>query len=501
MAAPRPAQRAPDGRQAAPAHGAISTDIPARLDRLPWSRFHVLVLLALGITWILDGIEVTIVGAIAPVLRDKETLGLTVGEIGSAASAYLAGAVAGALLFGWLTDRFGRRIVFYVTLIVYLAGVIATATSWNFLSFALFRAVTGFGIGGEYAAINSAIDELIPARYRGRTDVIVNGSFWLGAAAGSGASLAFLDPHLLAPNLGWRLGFAVGGVLGLGILLLRRYVPESPRWLITHGYQERAAETIADIERRVSEDSGAPLEPPKDRLEVHPRKSFGFGLIARAMWGRYRGRSALALALMIAQAFLFNAVFFSYGLVLTTFYNIPDRRTGLHLLSLAASNFLGPLLLGSLFDTVGRRVMITLCYGLGGIPLIAAAVAFGFDIFTAWTQTFAWMAIFFFASAGASAAYLTASEIFPLETRALAIATFYAVGTTVGGIVAPSTFGFLIGRHSPWLVAYGYMFAAVLMLGAALTEALLGIDAEGRSLEEIADPLSSGPGGSGHSHT
>jgi MFS family permease len=473
-------------------HPAVSSDVPARLDRLPWSRFHVLILFGLGITWILDGIEVTIVGAIAPVLRDRDTLGLSVGQIGNAASAYVIGAVIGALIFGWLTDRFGRRTVFYATLIVYLAGVLLTAASWNFISFALFRAITGLGIGGEYAAINSAIDELIPARLRGRIDIVVNGSFWLGAAAGSGASLLFLDPQLLAPDVGWRLGFAVGGILGLGILLMRRYVPESPRWLLTHGYIDQAETTVADIERRIRQDTGADLAPADGRLEIHPRESFGFGMIARAMWAKYRARSALALSLMIAQAFLFNAVFFTYGLVLATFYDVPDRRTGLHLVVLAASNFLGPLLLGSLFDTVGRRIMISLTYAVSGVLLIAAAVAFGSGIFTAWTQTFAWMAIFFFASAGASSAYLTASEIFPLETRALAIATFYAVGTAFGGIVAPALFGHLIESHAPWALAGGYLVAAVLLIGAALVEAWFGIDAEGRSLEQIADPLSAG---------
>jgi MFS family permease len=470
----------------------ISTDIPARLDRLPWSRFHLLVLVALGITWILDGIEVTIVGTIGPVLREQGTLGLSASQIGNAASAYIIGAVLGALAFGWLTDRFGRRMVFYVTLIVYLTGVLLTAVSWSFLSFALFRAVTGFGIGGEYAAINSAIDELIPARFRGRIDIIVNGSFWLGAALGSGASLAFLDPRLLAPNLGWRLGFAVGGVLGLGILLLRRYVPESPRWLITHGYISRAEATIAEIENRVTEDTNTRLSKPQGQLRISPRKSFGLGLVARSMLAKYRARSLLALTLMCAQAFLFNAVFFSYGLVLTTFYSVSDRRTGPYLLVMAVSNFLGPLLLGSLFDTVGRRIMISLTYAVSGILLIASAVAFGLGIFSAWTQTFAWMAIFFFASAGASSAYLTASEIFPLETRALAIAVFYAVGTAVGGVIAPSLFGTLIGTHSPWPVAGGYLLAAALLLAAAVVESLYGIDAEGRSLEEIAGPLSAG---------
>jgi MFS family permease len=292
---------------------AVSSDIPARLDRLPWSRFHLIILIGLGVTWILDGIEVTIVGAIAPVLGDKSTLGLSIAQIGNAGFAYVTGAVIGAVFFGWLTDRFGRRTVFYVTLIVYLIGVLLTATSWNFLSFASFRAITGLGIGGEYAAINSAIDELIPARFRGRIDIIVNGSFWLGAALGSGASLLFLDPQLFAPNIGWRVGFAVGGLLGLGILFMRRYVPESPRWLLTHGYIDQADATITDTEHHVKADAGRELPPANGRLEVHPRKSFGFGMIAKAMWAKYRSRSVLALSLMIAQAFLFNAVFFAYG--------------------------------------------------------------------------------------------------------------------------------------------------------------------------------------------
>ncbi|HEY2529705.1 MAG TPA: MFS transporter [Xanthobacteraceae bacterium] len=449
-------------------------------------------LVALGVTWILDGIEVTIVGAIGPVLRDQQTLGLTSIQVGSAASTYIVGAVLGAVLFGWLTDRFGRRTVFYVTLIVYLSGVLLTATSWSFATFALFRALTGFGIGGEYAAINSAIDELIPARLRGRTDIVVNGSFWLGAALGSGASLLFLNPAILPANVGWRLGFAVGGILGFGILLLRRYVPESPRWLITHGYSQQAEATIEDIEKRVTEATHARLDRPEGNLEIRPRKNFGFGLIAQSMLGKYRARSAVALALMVAQAFLFNAVFFSYGLVLTSFYGVPDRRTGTHLLLMAISNFLGPLLLGSLFDTIGRRVMISLTYGVGGVLLIAAALIFGFNGFSSWTQTFALMLVFFFASAGASSAYLTASEVFPLETRALAIATFYAIGTAIGGVIAPLLFGILVSSHSPWPLVGGYLLAALLMLGAAAVEAFFGIDAEGRSLEEIAEPLSAG---------
>jgi MFS family permease len=469
----------------------ITTDIPARLDRLPWSRFHLLVVVALGVTWILDGLEVTIVGSIGPVLQNSRTLGLSAQEIGSAGSAYVIGAVVGALLFGWLTDRFGRRLVFYLTLMIYLAGVLLSATSWDFWSFALFRAITGFGIGGEYAAINSAIDELIPANFRGRVDLIVNGSFWLGAAAGSGASLLFLDPNVLPLNVGWRLGFAVGGVLGLGILLLRRYVPESPRWLITHGYSRRAEDTVAEIEERIRSDTGSELRKPEGQLKVHPRKNFGFALIFRSMLGKYRGRSVLALTLMIAQSFLFNAAFFSYGLVLTKFYGVPENQAGLYLLPLTLSNFMGPLLLGPLFDTLGRRTMITGTYAAGGILLIATAILFGANVLTAWTQTIAWMAVFFFSSAAASSAYLTASEIFPLETRALAIAIFYALGTAIGGAASPLLFGYLVGTGSPWSLAGGYVFAAILMLVAALAEVKFGVDAEMRSLESIAEPLSS----------
>ncbi len=471
---------------------AVTTDIPARLDRLPWTRFHVLIVVALGVTWVLDGLEVTIVGAIGPVLQNTATLGLTAQDIGAAASAYVVGAVCGALVFGWLTDRFGRRLVFYLTLLVYLAGVLLTATSWSFWSFAVFRTITGFGIGGEYAAINSAIDELIPARYRGRVDLIVNGSFWLGAAVGSGASLLFLDPNLLPVDLGWRLAFAIGGVMGLGIILLRGFVPESPRWLVTHGWKSQADGAMREIEERVRADAGVALPPAEGTLTVHPRRSFGIVPILGAMLGSYRSRSLLALTLMTAQAFLFNAVFFSYGLVLTTFHGVSERTTGIYLLPLAVSNFLGPVLLGPLFDTVGRRKMIAGTYGVAGVLLTVTAILLAFDAFTAWTQTAAWIVIFFFASAAASSAYLTVSEIFPLEARALAIAIFYALGTAIGGVTGPLLFGYLIGTGSIGAVAVGYGIAAVLMLIATVVELACGIDAEQRSLESITAPLSAG---------
>jgi MFS family permease len=469
---------------------AVQTDIPFRLDRLPWSRFHVLVVLGLGITWILDGLEVTIVGSLGPALQSRDTLGLSSSGLGAIASFYVAGAVTGALVFGWITDRFGRRLVFYVTLAIYLLGVLLSAVAWDFWSFALFRLLTGLGIGGEYAAVNSAIDELIPARYRGRVDLIVNGSFWLGAACGAVAAPFLLNQGIFPVNLGWRLGFGIGGILGSTILLLRRFVPESPRWLVTHCREQDAEAIVAEIEHTVAAETGWNWTPPAERLTVHPRKSFGLGMIFSAMLEKYRQRSILALTLMVAQSFLYNSVFFTFGLILAHFYHVQNEHIGFYILPLAIGNFCGPLLLGTLFDTIGRRKMIALTFGLSGLLLIATALLFGLNYLTAMTQTAAWILIFFIASPAASSAYLTASEIFPLETRALAIACFYALGTAIGGSIAPSIFGRLIESGSPWLVSVGYVVAATLLLAAAIVEIKFGVDAEGKSLESIAEPLS-----------
>jgi MFS family permease len=465
----------------------IETDIPGRLDRLPFSRFHMLVVIALGITWVLDGLEVTIVGAVGPILQDRRTLGLTTQDIGNVTAFYVAGAVFGALLFGWLTDRYGRRLIFNVTLLIYLLGVLASAFSWNFWSFALFRAITGAGIGGEYSAINSAIDELMPARLRGRIDLLVNGSFWLGALAGSGAALLLLSGKIVGIDVGWRLGFGIGAVLGCSILYLRRFVPESPRWSITHCRAAEAGQIMDDIERRV----GGHLPTPHGTLRIHPRKSFGFGMILHAVIRTNARRSVLGLSLMVAQAFLFNSVFFTYGLILSRFYHVASDRVGAYIIPLAAGNLLGPLLLGPLFDIVGRRHMIGGTYLLSGLMLAAVAVLFGLGLLDAWTQTVWWMAIFFVASAAASSAYLTVSEIFPLETRAMAIALFYAFGTLLGGVTAPALFGWLIGTGDIWAVAAGYLIAAALMVGAALCAFAFGVDAEGKSLEAVSAPLSS----------
>ena len=471
----------------------ITTLIPARLDRLPWTRFHTMIVIGLGITWVLDGLEVTIIGAVSGVLQDKATLGFSAAEIGALASFYLSGAVLGALVFGWLTDRYGRRLFFFVTLATYLFGVLLSAFAWDFSSFAVFRFITGAGIGGEYAAINSAIDELIPARLRGRIDIFINGSYWIGAALGSGATVLLLDPAIFSVNIGWRLGFGIGAVLGLGILLVRGFVPESPRWLVTHGYEEQAERTVRGIEATVAAESAHRLAPvdPTDTIVIHPRHSFGFGVVIHTMFGRYWRRALVGFALMVSQAFLYNAIFFTYALVLTRFYAVPGPDTGLYLLPFAIGNFVGVLALGSLFDTIGRKQMIAATYIVSAVLLVLTGWLFATGHLSVVGQTALWTLIFFVASPAASSAYLTVSEIFPLETRALAIAFFFSIGTGAGGIVAPWLFGELIGTGSAWSLFYGYLAAAVLMIAAAVIEIVFGVAAERQSLERIAEPLSS----------
>jgi MFS family permease len=475
-----------------PPSAVTKTLIPARLDRLPWTRFHTLIVVGLGVTWVLDGLEVTMMGAVSGVLQERATLHFTSADIGLIASFYLTGAVLGSLVFGWLTDRFGRKMFFFVTLATYLAGVLLTAFAWDFWSFALFRFITGAGIGGEYAAINSAIDELIPARVRGRVDIMINGTYWVGAALGSGATVLLLDPALLPVDLGWRLGFGIGAVLGLGILLVRSFVPESPRWLVTHGYDEQAEATVAGIERLVSQEVHRRLGPvdPASAITVHPHHTFGFGLIVRTMFGRYWRRALVGFSLMVAQAFLYNAIFFTYALVLTRFFHVEASVTGLYLLPFAFGNVLGVYLLGSLFDTIGRRQMIAATYATSAVLLAITGWLFAVDALTVVTMTALWTAIFFIASPAASSAYLTVSEIFPLETRALAIAFFFSLGTGAGGIAAPWLFGTLIGTGSRVNLFYGYIAAAVLMLAAAAIELVFGVAAERQPLEKVAEPLS-----------
>jgi MFS family permease len=550
----------------------IETDVPARLDRLPWSRFHSLVIVALGITWILDGLEVTIAGSIVGALEESPVLHFTPQQIGLVATAYLAGAVVGALLFGYLTDRLGRRKLFFVTLALYLTATAATALSWDFWSFAVFRVLTGAGIGGEYAAINSAIQELIPARYRGRTDLAVNGSFWVGAALGALGAVVLLQPGLLPPDWGWRAAFGIGAVLGLGILFLRQWIPESPRWLMLHARTEECEAVLCGIEERVLARPGAkPLAEAGARLRLvaashtpilrmirailrdYPRRAvLGLGILflrqwipesprwlmlharteeceavlcgieervlarpgakplaeagarlrlvaashtpilrmIRAILRDYPRRAVLGLVLMASQAFFYNAIFFSYALVLTRFYGVPSDAIGWYMLPFALGNFMGPLLLGPLFDTLGRKPMIAFTYAISGVLLAVVGWLFREGIVDAATLTACWSGIFFFASAAASAAYLTVSESFPLEARALAIAFFYAVGTAIGGVASPWLFGVLVGSGDRGDVFLGYLFGAVLMVGAAVVEVLIGVKAERQPLESVARPIS-----------
>ena len=444
--------------------------------------------IALGITWLLDGLEVTLVGSLSGVLGEPSTLHLADSQIGLAASAYLLGAISGALLFGRLTDALGRKRLYLVTLAVYSVATVCTALSWGFASFAFFRFVTGAGIGGEYAAINSAIDELVPARVRGHTDLAINSTYWAGTALGSASTLVLLDPSILPHSVGWRVCFGLGALLGAAVLLVRRHVPESPRWLLLHGRAARAEAIAAEIEADVARTEGA-LPPPPPPRPLRVQGTVGLGHVARVLLRQHLRRTVLGLALMIAQAFAYNAIFFTYALVLGRFYGVPSDRVGLYLLPFAAGNLLGPFVLGRLFDTVGRRRMIALTYGTSGLLLVATGWAFARGWLDATTQTALWCAVFFVASAAASSAYLTVSELFPVELRGLAIAVFFAVGTAAGGLAAPAVFGALIETGSRVQVMKGYLVGGALMLGAAAVAAVLGVAAEGKSLEALAEPV------------
>jgi MFS family permease len=445
--------------------------------------------LALGITWVLDGLEVTLAGALSGALKASPVLHFSNLDVGLANSAYLLGAVLGALGFGWLTDRIGRRKLFFITLALYLSATAATALSWNVATYALFRFLTGAGIGGEYTAINSTIQELVPARYRGWTDLLINGSFWLGAAIGAVAAIILLDPAIAGPDLGWRLAYGIGATLGLIVLLMRMWIPESPRWLMIHGHPDEAHKIVAEIERSATghDREQRAKELPKIRLRM--RDHTPLAEVARTLFVAYRERSLVGMTLMIAQAFFYNAIFFTFALVLTDFYGIASDHVGWYILPFAAGNFLGPLVLGRLFDTLGRRVMITLTYGVSGVLLALTGYLFSIGVLSAETQTAAWMVIFFFASPAASAAYLTVSENFPLEVRALAIALFYAIGTGIGGVAGPALFGALLDSGSRTSVFAGYLFGALLMIVAAAVAWRYAVAAERKSLESVAPPL------------
>ena len=482
-----------DASSSAPASGSgdrvIETDIPARLDGLPWSGFHTRVVLALGITWILDGLEVTLAGTLSGALKESPALRFSNFDVGLANSAYIAGAVIGAIGFGWLTDRIGRRKLFFITLAVYLTATAATAFSWNLASYTLFRFLTGAGIGGEYTAINSTIQELVPARYRGWTDLVINGSFWIGAAFGAVAAIVLLDPAFIDPELGWRLAYFSGAVLGLVVLVMRMWIPESPRWLMIHGRPDEAHAIVADIERSAT---GSVQDKPREawpKIKLRMRSHTPLHEVAHTLLKLYRTRSLVGLSLMTAQAFFYNAIFFTFALVLTDFFGIASNQVGWYILPFAAGNFLGPLLLGRLFDTLGRRAMIAFTYGTSGVLLALSGYLFSIGVLSAQTQTIAWMVIFFFASPAASAAYLTVSETFPLEVRALAIALFYAIGTGVGGVAGPVLFGALIDTGSRDSVFAGYLLGSALMIAAAVIGWRYGIAAERQPLESVARPL------------
>lgn len=469
-----------------------SATIPARLDRLPWSRWHWRVVIALGVAWVLDGLEVTLVGSLGSVLERSDTLALDAAQVGWTGSLYIAGTVLGALVFGRLTDRLGRKRLFMLTLMLYMAATLATAFAQDFLFLALCRFVTGLGIGGEYAAINSAIDELVPARVRGRVNLIINASFWIGAALGAGLSLVILDPQVMGAALGWRACFLLGAVLAVAVLLVRRHVPESPRWLLMHGRHAEAEDVVRRIEAEVEQQHG-PLPAVEHAASASTRSgTAGSGMlpwreIAHVLLHRYRQRSVMVALMMVAQAFVYNAIFFTYSLVLTRFFQVPDHRVALYIFPFALGNVLGPLLLGHLFDSIGRRRMIAATYLLSGAGLAATAWAFNAGMLDARSLALCWSAVFFVASAAASSAYLTASEVFPLRMRAMAISIFYAIGTGVGGFIAPVLLGWLIASGDRHAVAAGYALGACLALLAGVCALRFAVDAERRTLEEVAE--------------
>jgi MFS family permease len=472
--------------------GTVETKIPARLDRLPWSRFHWMVIVGLGTAWILDGLEVNVVGSISSRISEHGAgTGLSAGDVsGWAASLYIAGACVGAIIFGQLTDRFGRKRLFMLTLGIYLAGTVLTALTFSPAWFFACRFLTGMGIGGEYSAINSAIDELIPARRRGRVDVSINGSYWLGGVGGSLLAVVVLNTAIFPVNVGWRLSFVLGAVIGLAVLMVRRNVPESPRWLFIHCREKEAEKVTQEIEQQVSESTGEQLsEPEEEPLTVRQRSTIPLSLIIRSVVSLYPRRTILGLSLFVGQAFLYNSILFGFGNLLSLYFHTPSGNVPYYLAVFAVGNFAGALLLSPLFDTLGRKPMIAGTYILSGALLIVTGLLFKAHDLDDISFTACCCVVFFFASAGASAAYLTVSEVFPLETRALCIAVFYAVGTGIGGVIGPQVFSRMINTDSYEQVFLALGLGAVMMILGGMAELLFGVKAEGQSLERIAKPL------------
>ncbi len=472
--------------------GTIRTMIPARLDRLPWSRVHWMIILGLGTAWVLDGLEVNVVGSISGRISEHGAgIGISAGDVsGWAASLYIAGACVGALVFGELTDRFGRKKLFMVTLGIYLLGTLLTSVSFFPGWFFVVRFITGMGIGGEYAAINSAIDELIPSNHRGRVDVSINGSYWLGGIGGALLAVLALNTNIFPTDLGWRLSFVLGAIIGLAVLLVRRNVPESPRWLFIHGREREAERIVKGIEEQVERETGQSLpEPQGEPLTIHQRRAIPLHTIVSTVVKRYPKRSVLGLALFIGQAFLYNSILFGFGNLLGLYFHTPSGNTPYYIAVFAAGNFAGALLLSPLFDIVGRKPMIAGTYLLSGALLIVTGLLFKEHQLNDISFTACCCVVFFFASAGASAAYLTVSEVFPMETRALCIAVFYAVGTGIGGVIGPQVFSRMINTDSYEQVFLALGLGAVMMIIGGVAELLFGVNAERRSLESIAKPL------------
>lgn len=467
--------------------GAVRSLIPFRMDRLPWARFHWLVVVGLGVSWILDGLEIQLVSTAG----FQKSLGMSSAEVGFAGTVYLIGQVVGALTFGRLTDRWGRKKLFIITLAIYLIGSGIAGLAWTPWFLYLWRFVAGLGIGGEYTAINSAIDELIPAKYRGRVDIAVNGTYWAGALLGALASFWLLDTDRVPENVGWRIAFFIGPVMGLIIIWLRRHIPESPRWMVTHGQGEEAERIVDDIEASV-EKQGVTLKPVDESkaMLVKAKDSVPFKVLLDVFFKRYPSRTALGLTMMVTQSFLYNAIFFTYALVLQNFYHLDKSAAAIYFVPFAIGNLAGPLLLGHLFDTIGRRKMIFSTYLIAGLVLLVSAFLFKAGSLNATTHTIFWCVSFFFASAGASSAYLTVSEIFPLEVRGQAISYFFAIAQVVGAL-GPVLFGALVGEgkeRNP--LFWGYVLASAIMMIGGVVAVLIGVDAEGKGLEDIADPLS-----------
>ncbi|WP_270886183.1 MFS transporter [Pedococcus sp. 5OH_020] len=467
--------------------GAVRSLIPFRMDRLPWARFHWMVVVGLGVSWILDGLEIQLVSNAG----FQETLKMSSTEVGFAGTIYLIGQVVGALTFGRLTDTWGRKKLFIITLAIYLIGSGVAGLAWAPWFLYVWRFVAGMGIGGEYTAINSAIDELIPAKYRGRVDIAVNGTYWAGALLGAFASFWLLNPEHVDKNIGWRIAFFIGPVMGLIIIWLRRHIPESPRWMVTHGQGEEAEKIVDEIEASM-EARGVTLKPVDESraMLIKPREHIPFGDLMNVFFKKYPSRTALGLTMMITQSFLYNAIFFTYALVLQNFYHLDKSAAAIYFIPFAIGNLAGPLLLGHLFDTIGRRKMIFGTYLIAGLVLLVSAFLFKAGTLNATTHTIFWCVSFFFASAGASSAYLTVSEIFPLEVRGQAISYFFAIAQVVGAL-GPVLFGALVGEgkeRNP--LFWGYILASVIMMVGGVVAMKIGVDAEGKGLEDIADPLS-----------